>query len=118
MSRAILLLALCVGTVIGADITGTWKGTAQTPNGAIERTFVFKQVGEKLTGDTTSQMMGKSVITDGKVSGDGVSFTITVKVQDRELQLNYSGKISGNEIKFHVEAASGESIDYVAKKVS
>jgi len=42
-----------------ADIAGTWKATAEGPNGAIERTFVFKVDGTKLTGETTSTMLGQ-----------------------------------------------------------
>jgi hypothetical protein len=102
-----------------ADISGTWKGTAETPNGTVERTFVFKVDGTKLTGETTSQMFGKSVINDGKVEGDDVSFNITIKFQDNEMKANYKGKVSGDMIKFHVEAADGGfSVDYVAKRVS
>jgi hypothetical protein len=101
-----------------ADIAGTWKGTAETPNGTIERTFVFKVDGTKLTGETTSQMMGKSTINDGKVDGDKVSFTINVKFQDNEMKLTYTGKVAGDEIKFHVEGPNGNpSLEYVAKKI-
>jgi hypothetical protein len=64
-------------------------------------------------------MMGKSPITDGKIEGDNVSFTITVKFQDNEMKLLYAGKVVGNEIKFHVtNADAGVNIDYTAKKVS
>ena len=115
-----LLLTLCMAVAaFGADITGTWKATAEGPNGPIERTFVFKQDGEKLTGETSSQLTGKSTITDGKVAGDEVTFTITAKFQDQDFKLIYKGKLAGDEIKLHVESADGNfSIDYVAKKVS
>jgi hypothetical protein len=73
------LLALAVAAS-AADISGTWKGTAKTPNGPVERTFNFKVDGNNLTGDTTSNMFGKSTIEDGKIDGDSVSFTITVKM--------------------------------------
>lgn len=119
MKWLIVLVTLFSMTAMAADVTGTWKGTAETPNGTVERTFEFKQDGTKLTGDTTSQMMGKSTITDGKVEGDSVTFTITVKFQENEMKLNYKGKVSGNEIKFAVEGPSGNpSIEYTAKKVS
>ena len=119
MKWLLILLAVFAVAAAAADVTGTWKGTAETPNGTIERTFVFKVDGNKLTGETTSQMMGKSTITDGKVDGDNLSFTITVKFQDNELKLNYTGKVNGNEIKFHVEGANGgPTLDYLAKKVS
>jgi hypothetical protein len=83
-----------------ADISGNWKGTAETPNGTIERTFVFKVDGHKLTGETTSNMFGKSTIEDGKVDGDDVSFTITVNVQGTDAKVNYKGKVEGDTIKF------------------
>ena len=119
MKLLVLLLALCAVSLYAADVSGTWKGTAETPNGTIERTFVFKVEGTKLTGETTSQMMGKSTIADGKVEGDDITFNITVKFQDREMKLNYKGKVSGDTIKFHVEGAGGgPTIDYVAKRVS
>lgn len=118
MKKLMLLFVLVALIVSAADISGTWKGSAETPNGTIERTFVFKVDGNKLTGETSSEMMGKSTLENGKVDGDNVSFTITVKFQDNEMKLNYAGKVNGNEIKFHVEGAQGLSLDYVAKKVS
>ncbi len=102
-----------------ADIAGTWKGTAETPNGTIERTFVFKVDGNKLTGETTSQMMGKSDITDGKIEGNDLSFTIKAAFQGNEMILNYKGRLSGDTIKFTVHVADGDqTVEYVAKKIS
>ena len=85
----------------------------------MERTFVFKAEGNKLTGETTSSIFGKSTITDGKIDGDNLSFAITVKFQDNEMKLNYKGKVNGNEIKFTVENPnSGQTLEWHAKKVS
>jgi hypothetical protein len=119
MKWLLLLTALFAVTASAADVSGTWKGTADTPNGTVERTFVFKVDGAKLTGETSSQMLGKSTIMDGKVEGDKVTFTITAKFEDQEIKLNYTGKVSGDEIKFHVESADGQlTLDYSAKRVS
>ena len=118
MKWLLCLLAVFALCASAADVTGTWKGTADTPNGPIERTFIFKVDGNKLTGETTSQLSGTSPITDGKIEGDNLSFSVTIKIQDTELKLNYTGKLNGNEIKFHVESDAGISLDYVAKKVS
>jgi hypothetical protein len=63
------IAALFAFSACAADVSGTWKGTADTPNGKSERTFVFKVDGNKVTGETTSQMMGKSTIMDGKLEG-------------------------------------------------
>ena len=119
MKWLFVLMAVFALTASAADINGTWKGTAETPNGTIERTFVFKADGNKLTGETSSQMMGKSTITDGTIDGDNISFYITVKFEDNEMKLHYTGKVAGDEIKFHVETADGGvALDYTAKRVS
>jgi hypothetical protein len=48
------LFVLLAGTALAADVAGTWKATVDTPNGAMESTFVFKVDGAKLTGTVTS----------------------------------------------------------------
>ena len=118
MKRLLAVFALSAMAALAADITGNWKATADFGNGPIERTFTFKQDGTKLTGETTSTMMGKSAIADGKVEGDTVSFTITGKFGDQEMKLNYTGKISGNEIKMKSEAQGGGNppFEWTAKK--
>ena len=120
MKWLLTLMAAFVMVASAADISGAWKGTAETPNGTFQRTFVFKVDGNKLTGETTSEMLGKSEIMNGKVDGDTVSFDITVKIEDNDMKLHYAGKVSGNEIKFHVESADGNgmTLEYVAKRVS
>jgi len=115
----VLLVALAF-TATAADISGNWKATADFSGNTIERTFVFKVEGTKLTGETTSQLMGKSTINDGKVEGDNVSFTITGNIQGNEMKLTYKGKIAadGKEIKFTVDGLGGNTIEWNAKKVS
>jgi len=117
MRQVMLLAALFAMNAAAADVSGTWKGTAEIPNGKIERTFVFHQDGTKLTGETSSQRTGKSELKDGKVEGDKISFSITMNFQGNNVEVNYTGVISGDEIKFRAEAAGGGyGVDYVAKK--
>src|SRR5713101_3236420 len=119
MKRLLVLMAAFALTALAADLSGTWKATAEGPNGSMQRTFVFKVDGNKLTGETTSSIMGKSTIMDGKVDGDNLSFTITVKFQDNEMKLNYKGKVNGDEIKSTAENPnSGQTLEWHAKKVS
>src|SRR2546423_1732943 len=107
MRTLFALLAAFAITALAADISGNWKATAEGPNGQMERTFVFKVDGSKVTGESTSTMMGKSPISEGKIEGDTVSFVLTGKFGDQEVKLNYQGKIAGNEIKFTSEMAGG-----------
>ena len=85
----------------------------------MERTFSFKVDGSKLTGETVSSFLGKSVIKDGKVDGDSITFYIEAKFQDNEMKLNYKGKVTGrDEIKFTSESAAsgGQTIEWLAKR--
>jgi hypothetical protein len=116
MKLLLTLMALFALSSSAADISGNWKGTAEGPNGAIERTFTFKQDGAKLTGETNSQYTGKSEITDGKVEGDAISFSITAKIQDNEMKLTYKGKITGDTIKLSSEFGGGQAIEWTLKK--
>lgn len=116
MKLLLTLMALFALSASAADISGNWKGTAEGPNGAIERTFTFKQDGAKLTGETNSQYTGKSEITDGKVEGDAISFSITAKIQDNEMKLTYKGKITGDTIKLSSEFGGGQAIEWTLKK--
>lgn len=119
MKWLFFLMAAFALTASAADVSGTWKGTAETPNGTVERTFVFKVDGHKLTGETTSSMFGKSTIEDGKVDGDNISFTLTVNVQGNEGKVNYKGKVEGGTIKFTIEVqAVGQTLEMTAKRVS
>jgi hypothetical protein len=113
--RLFALLALSALSAFAADITGNWKATAEGPNGAMERTFAFKQQGSTLTGETVSSMLGKSVIKDGKVEGDTVTFTITADFGGNAMTIKYTGKINGNEIKLKSEAGEN-TFDWTAKK--
>jgi hypothetical protein len=119
MKRLILLLAALALAAVAADITGTWKATAEGPNGTIERTFVFKVDGGKLTGETTSPIMGKSAILDGKVEGDNLSFSIVVNFQGNEMKVNYKGKVTGEEMRLTATTADGDfTLEWHARKVS
>ena len=115
-----ILITLFAFTAFAADVAGTWKGTADFGGNTIERTFVFKVEGSKLTGETTSQTMGKSTITDGKVDGDNLTFSITGKIQDNEMKINYQGKVSGDTLNLEVkvEGAGDQKVVFNCKRVS
>jgi hypothetical protein len=119
MKRLLILMAAFALGAIAADISGTWKGTAETAMGKVERTFVFKVDGNKLTGETTSDVFGKSTIADGKIDGDAISFTITISYQGNEVKARYKGKVAGDEIKLTVEIPdAGQTVEYTVKRVS
>ena len=122
MKRLFIAMIVCAVAACAADIAGTWKGTAEGPQGTIERTFIFKVDGNKLTGETSSEMLGKSVINEGKIDGDNISFSITANLGGNDVKLTYKGKVTGNEMKLTSEfsgggGGGGQAIQWTAKKV-
>jgi len=104
MNKRTVFLSVCfvlaaLSLAWAADVDGKW--TAQVPGRGgqtRETTFTFKAEGEKLTG-TVSGMQGDNPISDGKISGDEISFTVKVSFNGNDITLLYKGKVSGDEIK-------------------
>jgi hypothetical protein len=118
MRRIAFVALFLAASLYAADISGKWKGTAQAPNGTVERTFTFKVDGSKLTGETESEMLGKATINDGKIDGDNISFTINANFQGNEIKLEYKGKVVGDQIKLTVEfGGGGQRVEYTLSRI-
>jgi len=94
----ILLLGLSPGTAgAGAsatDISGTWAFSINLEGGPqnVKNTFVFKQEGEKLTGDSSGGFPEGKVT--GTVKGNKVEFSVEGKNRSGEsVRINYTGAI-------------------------
>lgn len=107
LMKAIVAMMAMTVAVLAADINGNWKGTAEGPNGTLERKFTFKVDGTKLTGETESEFTGKSRIEDGKVEGEAVSFTIKANIQGNDVTLEYSGTATASGFKMTSKIAGG-----------
>ena len=122
MKWLIVLLAACAMTAMTAsaeDVTGTWKASVETPNGNFDTTFVFKVEGTKLTGSTSIQTVGENPISDGKIEGESLSFTVNASFNGTDIKLNYKGKVAGSEMKMTVDIPGRDrSFELTAKKVS
>lgn len=113
MTFAVCILLTFALAAWAADVSGKW--TAQVPgrNGQMrEVTITLKADGDKLTGTITGRQ-GENPISDGKISGDDISF----KVETPRGAQTYTGKISGNEIKFKREGGQG-TIEFTAKRAA
>src|SRR5271154_588595 len=110
-----LVLTLALPT-LAADISGQWEATFNTQVGEQHYTYTFKVDGEKLTG-TAKSSLGTSDIQNGTVKGDDVSFVENLDYQGQKLAITYTGKISGDEIKFTRDVAGAAKEDLVAKRV-
>jgi hypothetical protein len=113
----ISLLLIVLGIAAAADATGQWTATFNTQVGEQKYTWDLKADGAKLTGKYTSSN-GEGVIADGKVTGDQLSWVEMLKFQDMDLRIEYSAKISANELKITRKVADVATEEGVAKRVS
>lgn len=118
--RILVVFALALALVsvsVAADITGTWKGQRPGRDGnMMDVTFTFKADGEKLTGST--RMRDREVpISDGKISGDDISFVIKMEFGGNEMKMIYTGKVSGNEMKMKSQREGSDRVmEFTLKK--
>lgn len=121
MTRSRFLLTavfafLVAAPVFGADASGTWKASFDTQVGVQNYTYTFQVDGNKLTGRAKSDN-GDTEITEGKINGDTITFVENLNYQGMPLRIEYTGKLTGDEIKFSRKIADVATEELVAKRV-
>ena len=114
-----LALAVISLTARAADVSGTWKAEFDTQRGLQKYTFTLKQDGTSVTGKGNVERDGEkreAEFKEGKIDGDTVSFVEIIKAQDNDLRVTYTGKISGNEIKFTRQVGDFGKSEATAKR--
>src|SRR5262249_53928227 len=91
-----LLLLVSAAALFAADATGTWTGTF-TPEGGNEgpAVLVLKPEGKTVTGTAGPNESDRYQISNGKVSGDDLTF----EVSTGNSVMKFALKQSGDEIK-------------------
>jgi hypothetical protein len=106
------------------DPTGTYMWTQPGRNGGADRTntLVLKLDGDKLTGKLSAPGRGGAVadtdITDGKLTGAEVSFSVVRTFNENTMTNKYTGTIADGAIKGKMEFnrnGDAQSRDWEAK---
>jgi hypothetical protein len=113
------LMAAFVVVIWAAAIDGKWIASVQGREGkARETIFTLKAEGDNLTGTVTTPR-GERPISDGKINGDEISFSVTMGGGENPVKQLYKGKVSGDEIQFTVQRQGAEgSRKLTAKRAS
>src|SRR5271157_1822711 len=115
----VTLMLVVAFALMAADITGKWVAEQPGRNGGPPRqtTFDLKASGATLTGTMTGGMGGGGrkggggggggapqarEISDGKVDGNNISFTVKVEFNGQTMVSKYEGTLSGDELKLKV----------------
>src|SRR4030095_554225 len=104
---------------LAEDITGTWKAEFDTQRGLQKYTFTLQQDGATVTGRGGVEREGEkrdAEFKDGKVDGDTVTFVEPLRIQDNEINITYTGRISADEIKFTRKVGDFGSSEATARR--
>jgi hypothetical protein len=96
-------------------IDGKYEIVIDTPMGKQSATLTLTTTGEKLSG-TADSAMGKSEFT-GTVKGDAVAWVMDINSPMGQMKLEYTGKVTGNDIAGEVKIGSFGTAPFSGKKV-
>ena len=118
--RSILVMTTLVAgmtlAALAADVSGQWTSTFTTQIGEQHYTYTFKVDGDKLTGSAKNDN-GTTEITDGSIKGDDISFVENIDMMGNKISITYTGKVSGDEIKFTRKVGDFATEELTAKRV-
>ncbi len=118
MKRFIALLTVLMAfsflAMAAEEATGNWKATLDTPNGPMALSFALKVDAGKVTGTMGSEMMGSIPISEGKIDGDKISFTVNGQMG----AMHAVGTVSGDTLKLTMTVGDGQfTFDVSAARV-
>ena len=97
------------------DMTGKWKLSYTTPEGAEESTAELEMAKDGTLTGTVSSRRGTTSIISGYLSRDKFSFTINVPVQGSPADVVFGGTFDGTSLKGSINVI-GFSIDFTGVK--
>jgi hypothetical protein len=102
------------------DATGTWELSYETQRGARTLTVTLVQEETTVTGTATLQMMGppgggggggtrEVEISDGKMEGDQLSFTLNMGMGERTFSQSFVATVTGDTMEGTMTTPRGEN---------
>jgi len=125
MKRVIILSVFVFGMILvsagsiaaqSSTVAGGWDATMNTPGGPRPFGLTLKVDGEKLTG-TVTRSNGEMPLV-GTVKGNDISFSYIISYNDHDLELSFTGKVSGDSIAGNVSFGGNGDSDWGAKRKS
>ncbi|MGO8932888.1 MAG: hypothetical protein ACLQKA_10355 [Bryobacteraceae bacterium] len=103
VTTILLATTLCL---LAADASGKWTFEQQGRNGTMQVTLDLKIAGSALTGSVSQPgREGNTMetpITDGKVDGNNISFTVKREFNGNSFVTTYKGALDGDDLKLEI----------------
>jgi len=114
------LWGLLAGTAAGAgDVSGQWRAEFDTQIGRQKYLFDFQVTEGKVTAKATAELGGQKrrvEFREVELAAETLTFVEMFKFQDNEMRIDYTGKVSDNEIKFTRKVGDFATEEFVAKR--
>ena len=130
MRRAVALCALVLASTAAplaaqeatptptAKMAGNWDFSFTSPQGAATWRVTFEQAGDTLKGQAQSDF-GPLPMSNGWISGNDLSFSLSLNFNGQNFNLDFSGVVKGDEAEgtIAVPGAGIEPFAFAAKRV-
>ena len=98
-----------------AQVGGTWAVMVSSPQGEMPSTLTLTQSGDALDGSMTSQF-GTTSISDGRVQGRTVSFSMSMTVGGQTFQMTAEAEVDGNRMTGRLRASEMGTMNFTAER--
>ena len=119
LATVVIFALVTIGRVRGVDITGFWSAEFDTQIGIQKYLFTLRLDGDRVTGQAISEIAGQKrevALQDVKLDGDTITFFEVFDFQGTEIRINYTGKVSDDEIKFTRKVGDFATEELVAQR--
>jgi SAM-dependent methyltransferase len=94
--------------VIPADVVGVWRWDVSAQKGNRHYTLSLDQSFQEIKGNMNIQEGRQVSITDAKLTGDRLSFTVKYDEANRQaVVMDFNGRVSGNTINGNIKVTGG-----------
>ena len=107
-------------TAFANGIEGQWTGEFDSPRGDQKYFFTFKVTDGKLTATASAEMGDQKrevEFLDERIEGDTVTFAELRRIQDNEIRIEYTGKVSDKGIAFTRKVGDFGQQEFEASRV-
>ena len=114
-----VVIGLLASPARAAEVAGQWRAEFESPRGVQKYLFTFQTDGGKLTGKAVSEAgerKREAELQEGTVSGNTLSFVEPLSFQGNTLNIQYTGKLAGNEIQFTRKVGDFGTTEFVATR--
>lgn len=121
--KSLLLTALLTAltfALMAADVSGkwTWEQAGRQGGNPTTQTLTLKAAGSTLTGTLAGGRGGDIEITDGKVDGNNVSFTVKRSMGGNDFVITYKGTVNGDTLNLDMTRPGMGGGDPVTTKIT